>query len=254
MLVQTQIQIIEFRKLVLRQRLGREQVKRPRVAISQNRIQDRQVVAQRLPRSRGRNNHHILSRTNRFRRRGLMRVKPPYALGGVSRAQFWADPVRELRPLGLARRIMPHGGQDLTRVVASGKGIEHLGNSGESRGALLRRKGRGFGSANGERVVHRGPLRLFAFCSLRLARRALSSNLDFSPGVESALLECGLSRVRPKGDLFTLLALSLEGSFEGAPSLLRQPPRQPSRRVSRMRPVEKQRNFFGLCVNQARSR
>ena len=60
-IIQPRGQIVEFGKLVLRQRLGREEVKCSRVGRLQHRIQHRQVVAERLARGSRGHDHKILA-------------------------------------------------------------------------------------------------------------------------------------------------------------------------------------------------
>ena len=83
--VEPLIQIVNFRQLILGQGLGGKKINRASVGIFQNRVYDRQVVAQRFSRSRGRDDDNIFSVVRRLRGRRLMGVKPLDALGLVGR-------------------------------------------------------------------------------------------------------------------------------------------------------------------------
>ncbi len=111
-------QIVQFGELVLRQRLGREEVERPRIRIFQDRVQHRQVVAKRLARSRRRHHHEILPGARQFRRGRLMRIKLLDAFGPVSRRQLRPHPFRHGPELRLARRNVLHAGQHLVRAIS----------------------------------------------------------------------------------------------------------------------------------------
>jgi hypothetical protein len=62
-------------QLIRRQCLGGEEVERARRVVVGDRVDDRQVVAERLPRSRGRDDAHVPPSADRFDRRSLVRVE-----------------------------------------------------------------------------------------------------------------------------------------------------------------------------------
>ena len=63
---------LELRELVLRERLRREEVESARRRILRDRVDDRQVVAERLAGRRRRDDDDVLARARRFECRGLM--------------------------------------------------------------------------------------------------------------------------------------------------------------------------------------
>ena len=67
--------LAELRELVLSERLRREQIKRARRRILQNRVQHRQVVAERLARGRRRRDYAVLARERAGDRLALMRIE-----------------------------------------------------------------------------------------------------------------------------------------------------------------------------------
>ena len=88
------VQIVQFSELVLRQRFGGKQIQRAGIRVFDNCVQDRQVVAQRLTGSRRRDDDHILPGMHDFRRLGLVRVQPAYALGAVCMEEIGVAPSR----------------------------------------------------------------------------------------------------------------------------------------------------------------
>ena len=120
------VQVMEFSQLVLREGFRGEEIQRARVRIFQNGVHHRQVVAKRFSRSRGGNNHHIFPGMHRFGRCCLMRVQAAYAFCRICRNQIRSHPGWKIRPLGLARRKMPHGRQDFASVVALRQSVQHF--------------------------------------------------------------------------------------------------------------------------------
>ena len=99
-IVQPLVDVVQLGELVLRQRLGGKEIERARVGISKNRVQDRQVVAERLARRGRRDDDHILSRVHRFRGRqpgGCKARRTPLAAYAATRSACIQD--REVRPL-----------------------------------------------------------------------------------------------------------------------------------------------------------
>ena len=69
-------QTVKLGQLILRQRLRRKKVERPRLGVAEHRLQDGQVVAGGLP-GRGRGDHHeILARQGERSGLRLVRVQP----------------------------------------------------------------------------------------------------------------------------------------------------------------------------------
>ena len=124
--IQTRSQIVQFGQLVLRQRLGREQVQRARIGIFQNGVQDWQVVAQRLARGRRRHHHEILARPRHLRRGSLMRVKLLDFLGAIRGDQLRAHPRRHGPVDRLAGREVLHGGEDFIGAITRRQGHQRV--------------------------------------------------------------------------------------------------------------------------------
>ena len=119
-------QIVQFGELVLRQRLGGEKVEGARVGIFQHRVQDRQVVAERLAGGRGRDHHGIASGMYGRRSLGLVRIKLLDAFRAIGCRSAPAAPIPAWAPLRLARRDMVHGGDEFAGMVARGEMFDDL--------------------------------------------------------------------------------------------------------------------------------
>ena len=74
-IVETRGQVVQLGELILRERFGREKVERARVRIFEDRVQDRQVVAQRFPGRRRRNHHNVAPLLDGFRGHGLVAIQ-----------------------------------------------------------------------------------------------------------------------------------------------------------------------------------
>jgi hypothetical protein len=68
-------QLLQLGQLVLGQRLGGEEVEHPGLGLGQQRLEHRQVVAERLARGGRRHHHEVLSLFNQFPSASLMRVE-----------------------------------------------------------------------------------------------------------------------------------------------------------------------------------
>ena len=87
-------QLVQLGHLILRQRLGRKEVQRARRAVLQDRVEDRQVVAERLARGRRSGDDDVLAGDDALIGLGLVRVeltqpaasRGPRAAGGSSRS------------------------------------------------------------------------------------------------------------------------------------------------------------------------
>ena len=84
---------MQLGELVLRERLGGEQVQRARVRIFEHRVQDRQVVAQRFPGRRRRNHHNVAPLPDGFRGHGLVAVQLRDAFFRIGCAQAPGAPI-----------------------------------------------------------------------------------------------------------------------------------------------------------------
>ena len=150
---------MQLGELILRQGLGRKQVQRARVRIFKDRVQHRQVVAQRLAGCRRRNHHNVASLPNGFRCQGLVAIQLRNAFFRINVRQLRAHPFRHGRKPSLARRDMVHGGNDFAAVVALGKLLDNFPDARE-RDRVLRGPHR-------QRLSHCQPPPRFAFSSLR---------------------------------------------------------------------------------------
>ena len=113
--------------LVLAQRLGGEQVERPGLGVLQQRIEDRQVVAQGLARGRGRGHHHRTAGQGGLDRGRLVDVRPRDAPGlhGADQAR-----VQRARPVGVtagARRDHLPAGDVAQEGLVRSQAVEELG-------------------------------------------------------------------------------------------------------------------------------
>ena len=110
-------QFVQLRHLILRQRLGREQIQRARCRVLQDAIENWQVVAERLAR-RGRcGDHHLLALGNEIEGLGLVRVELLDTSRLERRAQARVDAGGKRRIGRLDRRQPPDCGHDFVRGV-----------------------------------------------------------------------------------------------------------------------------------------
>ncbi len=116
-LVEDLRQPVELGQLVLRQRLGRKQIQRPRGRIAQDGVQDGDVVAERLAGRRRRGDDHALPRQGVRNSGRLVRVEPGDAAARERLDQARVDAGRHRRVLRVRRRHPPHGGDDLVGRV-----------------------------------------------------------------------------------------------------------------------------------------
>jgi hypothetical protein len=120
-MLETSGQILQLGELILRERFRGEQVECSRVCIFENRVQNRQVVAQRLPGRRRRNHHNIASFPDGFGGQGLVAVQPRDALFRKRLRKIGAHPIMYGRKPRFARRDMVHGGNYFAAMVALGE-------------------------------------------------------------------------------------------------------------------------------------
>jgi hypothetical protein len=102
---------VELGELVLGERLGREQVESARVGVLQDPVENRQVVAERLARRRGRHDDHVLATRHAGEGFGLVAVEPFVASPGQGVAQLRMQLVGKLHDARRLRRKMPQRGQ-----------------------------------------------------------------------------------------------------------------------------------------------
>ncbi len=86
---------VQLGELVLRQRLRREQVESARVSVLQDPVEDRQVVAERLARGRGRDHHDVLAPAHALERLALVAVEARVAARLERRPQLRVEGLGE---------------------------------------------------------------------------------------------------------------------------------------------------------------
>ena len=117
------IQIVQFGELILRERLRRKKINRARVAVFEDRVQHRQVVAERFARSGRSHDDDVFAGVYGLGRRSLMRVRLANALRFICRHEIGMNPGREFRKLRLARWKATDRRDDLPGRVALNKAI-----------------------------------------------------------------------------------------------------------------------------------
>ena len=168
--IESRGQVVQLGELILRERLGGEEVQRARVRIFQHRVQDRQVVAQRFSGRRRRDDHHVASLPDACRSHGLVRIQLRDTFFRVGVSKLRAHPSRHGRKLRFPRRDLMHGGNDFAEAVALGELRDDFPDARERR--------RVFRGPHRKRLSHRWPpscfftLRLsFATLPCRCVRR-----------------------------------------------------------------------------------
>jgi hypothetical protein len=119
---------VQLRHLVLRERFGWKQIQCARRGILQDAIQNRQVVAERLPGRRWRGDHHLPTIDDVVERFGLVGVELMHAALLERGCQPWIEAFWKRRISGLDGRQPPHRGHDLVgRIgpVERGTGRQH---------------------------------------------------------------------------------------------------------------------------------
>ncbi len=150
-------QVVQLRELVLRQGLGGEKIKRPRIRILEHLVQHRQVVAERFPRSRRRNHHGIAPGMHGLCGSGLVCIELCHALLAVGRAKLWPHPLRHGRPLRLPGRNMVQCRNDFARAIAHRKLLHHIPHASERAGPLRRTRGAACNRLRQRRMRHKVP-------------------------------------------------------------------------------------------------
>ncbi len=108
---------IELGQLVLRQRLGREQVEGAGGRLAEDGVEDRDVVAEGLARGRRRRHDHVAPGQRVLDGRRLVRVETRDAPRPHRGNQPGVDARREWRHAGVRRRHASDGGDDALRRV-----------------------------------------------------------------------------------------------------------------------------------------
>ena len=103
-IVEALVQIVEFGELVLRERLGGKEIEGAGVGVFEDRVQDRQVVAEGLAGGGGRDDDDVFSGVGEFGGCGLVGVGAANAFGGVGGDQVGVDPGGEVGVVGLRGR------------------------------------------------------------------------------------------------------------------------------------------------------
>ena len=126
---ETRGKIVQLGKLILRERLGGEQVQRAHIWIVQHRIQDRQVVAKGLPGRRRRYDDNIALPANCFRSHRLVAVQTGGALCGVRSCQLCANPFRHGRELCFPCRDVVQGSDNFAKLIALRELLDDFSNA-----------------------------------------------------------------------------------------------------------------------------
>ena len=184
------VELEQFGDLVLRERLGREQVQRLRLRRA-HRLDHRQVVAERLAR-RGRRDHdHMLARLHAVPRLALMAVEPLHAAPLERFAQFHRQLRWEIR---VARRL--RGPAQVARDAVPVLARPAFDEAFDRRGF-----GRNRWSRNGHR---RAPAETRVYAPSR-SQRLRHPNIPRCAGAhsvrESRRIACTIRAGRPQGGL-----------------------------------------------------
>ena len=105
-------ELVQLGHLILRERLGRKEIQRPRRRILQDGVEHGQVVAERLARGGGCGDHDVLAGRHALIRLGLVAIELAHAAPFEGRLQPRIEPVGIRLELGLHRREPPHRGDD----------------------------------------------------------------------------------------------------------------------------------------------
>ena len=122
-------QLVQLRHLVLRQRLGWEQVKRARGRVLQDRVEDRQVVAERLARGRRRGDDDVPAGGDLPEGFGLVGVEIGCPASRERGDQSMVELVGERRKGRRRGRYSPYRGDDAVgcvRPFRGASGRQHL--------------------------------------------------------------------------------------------------------------------------------
>ena len=133
--VEARVEVVQFGELVLREGFGREKIDGAGVGIFEDRVQDRQVVAERFAGGRRRDDDDVFSGVDGFGGSGLVGVGLVDFFGLVGGLEVGMQPRGEVGVLGFSGGEVAHGGEDFAARVAFGEGFEHLADAGE-RGRL----------------------------------------------------------------------------------------------------------------------
>ena len=110
---------VQLGHLILRERLGRKEVQRPRGRILQDGVEHRQVVAERLARGRGCGDDDVLAGRHALIRLGLVAIELAHAAPFERGLQARIEPLGIRLELGLHRREPPHRRDDAVGRVGA---------------------------------------------------------------------------------------------------------------------------------------
>ena len=92
LIVEARGEVVELGELILRERLGGEEVEGARVGVFKNGVEDREVVAERFPGGGGSDDDEVFSGAGEVGRGGLVRIELVDPFGAVGRGKLRADP------------------------------------------------------------------------------------------------------------------------------------------------------------------
>jgi hypothetical protein len=122
--------VLELRKLVLRESLGRKEIERSCVGILQNGIDNRQVVTDGLSGGSRSNYDDVFAPSDALGRLSLVGVESLHSFIPVGFGEFGAHPGGHGNPFGLAGRDMPNG-CDLMELAGGGESFNRLSQANE---------------------------------------------------------------------------------------------------------------------------
>ncbi len=125
-IVEARGEIVKLGELILRERLGGEEVEGARVGVFKDRVEDREVVAERLAGGGRRDHDEVFSGAGKFGGGGLMRIEAVDSLGAIGGGQFRPHPGGHWAELGLARGEVFDRGEDFVAPIARCKRSERL--------------------------------------------------------------------------------------------------------------------------------
>jgi len=125
-------EILQLSQLILSQRFRRKQVQGASVGILQHRVQNRQVVAERLARSRRRNHNYVLAIMYQVGGGRLVRLQVADSFILIGLSQGTCNPGRHGAKLGLSGRNLPYRGEHLFLAVMRDQRTENVVNGFET--------------------------------------------------------------------------------------------------------------------------
>ncbi len=125
-IVKVRRQILKLGELILRERLGGEEVEGARVGVFKDRVEDREVVAERFSGGRRSNYDEVFSGPGKFSGGGLVGVEAVNPLGAIRCYQFRPHPGGHWAEIGIAGGKVFDRGEDFVAPVARCKRSERL--------------------------------------------------------------------------------------------------------------------------------